>query len=230
MAITIHGHPWSINTRKVLAALAEKGESAELSLVMVPKGEHKRPEHLARHPFGKVPVLEEGGELIYETRAILRYLEHRLPSPALVPSDATGAAHVEQWINVAESYFIPFAHPLLVESLFRQYIGGEQNAAVIRAGREGVGLALDVAGQRLQESRYFAGNDFSLADIYWMPYFEYLLQVGEGELVLSRKHLAAWWERVSERSAWQRVARSGPQPYERGMTADVIERLYRGAA
>jgi glutathione S-transferase len=227
MTIKIYGHPWSINTRKVLAALAENGQEAELSLVMVPKGEHKAASHLALHPFGKVPVLEHDGEVIYETRAIQRYLQHLAPRSALVPKDALAAARVDQWMSVADSYFIPFAHPLLVEVLFRRFIGGEQQAAVIRAGREGMGFALDVANEQLNRSEFFAGDAFSLADIHWMPYLDYLTQTGEAEVLRAREHLFAWWQRVSARPSWQRVARSGPQPYERGMTADVIEKLYR---
>lgn len=227
MAIEIHGHPWSVNTRKVLMALAEKPHQPELHLVMVPKGEHKGAAHLARHPFGKVPVLEDAGAVIYETRAILAYIERTLPGAALVPPDALGAARVEQWMNVADSYFIPFAHPLLVELVFRRYLGGEQNVEAVRAGREGMTAALEIADRQLSEAPYFAGAGFSLADIYWMPYFEYLTQTREAEVVRSRKHLAAWWERVSQRSAWQRVARSGPQPYEAGMTAQVMEKVYR---
>ena len=42
-----------------------------------------------------------------------------------------------------------------------------------------------------------------------------------------RKHLAAWWERVSNRPTWRRVARTGPQPYEDGVTADVVEKQFR---
>src|SRR5262245_6358434 len=66
----VFGHPWSINTRKTLMTFAEKGAHAELVVVMLPKGEHKTKEHLARHPFGKVPVLFDGEIVVYETRAI----------------------------------------------------------------------------------------------------------------------------------------------------------------
>ncbi|HMJ11103.1 MAG TPA: glutathione binding-like protein [Polyangiaceae bacterium] len=227
MAIRVYGHPWSINTRKVLAVLAEKNQEAELVLVMVPKGEHKGAQHVARHPFGKVPALEHDGFLLYETRAINHYLNRVLPGAALVPEDARAAARVEQWLGVAESYFIPHVHPLLVESLFRRFLGGEQNAAVIEAGRKGMAAALDAADQRLGSSPYLAGEAFSLADIHWMPYLEYLVRTGEPQHISGRKHLAEWWNRVGERPSWQRVARSGPQAYERGMTAAVIEKLYR---
>lgn len=223
----LYGHPWSINTRKTLMTFAEKGHDAELVLVMVPKGEHKRPDHVARHPFGKVPVLADGDFILYESRAINRYLDRRLDGPALVPESAQGGARVDQWINVADSYFVPHAHPLIVEALFRRYLGGEQNAAVMHAARDAMQPALDVADAWLASNAYFAGQAFSLADLHWMPYFEYLFQVGEGEHIGARKHLHAWWNRVSERATWQKVARSGPQPYEKGMTADVVERLYR---
>jgi glutathione S-transferase len=224
----IYGHPWSINTRKTLLTLAEKGHDPELVLVMIPKGEHKAPAHTARHPFGKVPVLDDDGFVLYETRAINRYLDRKLGGAPLTPADEHAAARVDQWINVADAYFIPHAAPLIVETLFRQYLGGEQNQGAIRAGREGMAPALDAADQWLAKSTFFAGSTFSLADVHWMPYFEYMKRIGEGEGIARRKNLTAWWNRVSERSTWQRVGRTGPQPYEKGMTADVIEKRYRG--
>lgn len=223
----LYGHPWSINTRKTLLTLAEKGHEAELVLIMVPKGEHKLPDHVARHPFGKVPVLDDAGFVLYETRAINRYLDQKLGGAPLTPSDQHAAARVDQWVNIAESYFIPYAHPLLVEAVFRRYLGGEQNIELMRTSRDAMQPALDTADRWLQANDYFAGRDFSLADVHWMPYFDYLLQAGEGESIGLRKNLRAWWTRVSERASWQKVARTGPQPYEKGMTADVIEKLYR---
>jgi glutathione S-transferase len=224
----IYGHPWSINTRKTLLTLAEKGHEAELVLVMVPKGEHKALAHTARHPFGKVPVLDDNGFVLYETRAINRYLDRKLGGAPLTPNSEQGSARVDQWTNIADAYFVPFAQPLIVETLFRRYLGGEQNQAAIGAGREGMLPALDAADQWLASNTFFAGSEFSLADVHWMPYFEYMIRIGEGDGIVNRKNLGAWWNRVSERSAWQRVGRTGPQPYEKGMTADVIEKQYRG--
>jgi hypothetical protein len=63
-----------------------------------------------------------------------------------------------------------------------------------------------------------------------MPYIDYLIRVGEAQDITRRANLSAWWSRVSSRETWRRVARTGPQPYDDGMTADVIERQYRGAA
>lgn len=224
----IYGHPWSINTRKTLMTLAEKGQRAELCLVMIPRGEQKLPEHLARHPFGKVPVLDDDGFVLFETRAINAYLDRKWTSgTSLLPVDPREAAHADQWINIADAYFIPHVHPLLVETLFRRHLGGEPNAATIAAGREGMQKALDVAEHRLKGNAYLAGASFSLADIHWMPYLDYLMQTGQGQPIERREHLLHWWNRVSKRESWQRIARTGPQPYDGGMTAEVIERQYR---
>jgi glutathione S-transferase len=224
----VYGHPWSINSRKTLMTLAEKSHEAELVLVMIPKGEQKLPGHLAVHPFGKVPVLDDDGFVLYETRAINAYLDRRLAAGArLVPADERGAARVDQWINVADSYFSPHAHPLIVELLFRRYLGGETNIRTIEVGREQMQRALDILDDALASSPYLAGSSFSLADIHWMPYLEYLQQIGEGAAVTRRKHVERWWSRISARPSWQKVARTGPQPYEAGMKAEAVEKLYR---
>ncbi|HMI91714.1 MAG TPA: glutathione binding-like protein, partial [Polyangiales bacterium] len=161
------------------------------------------------------------------TQAINRYLDRNLSGPALVPRDPRAAALVDQWIGVVDSYFSPHAQPFIVETMFRRYLGGEQNAQAITAGRAGMQPALDAADRRLAESPYLAGNQLSLADIHIMPYVEYMMRIGGSELITSRKSVAAWWDRVSGRPSWQRVARSGPQPYEPGMTAEAVEQQYR---
>ena len=92
MTMRVHGHAWSINTRKTMMTLAEKGHEAELVVVALPTGEQRSPEHLARHPFAKVPVLDHDGFVVYESRAINAYLDRVLAGPALVPEDQRGRA------------------------------------------------------------------------------------------------------------------------------------------
>jgi len=219
----IYGHPWSVNTRKVLMTLEEKAQEAELSLVMIPNGEQKLPAHVALHPFAKVPVLDDEGFILYEASAINRYLERKFPAPALVPSDPQGAALTNQWISAIDYYFVPHAAPVIVETLFRRYLGGEANLLAIESGREKMQTALDVADQALERSPYLTGNDFSLADIQLMPYLDYLEQIGFDQTITVRRNLAAWWVRTSRRPSWQKVARTGPQPYDSGITAESVE-------
>jgi hypothetical protein len=63
-----------------------------------------------------------------------------------------------------------------------------------------------------------------------MPYLEYLEKTGLDEPVKRRRNLSAWWQRISRRASWQKVARTGPQPYDAGMSADVVERRSRAQA
>lgn len=223
----IHGHPWSVNTRKVLATFAEKGHTPELALVMIPKGEQRRPEHLRLHPFGKVPVLTDGGFVLYETRAINAYVDAVLAGPALTPAEPRARARMEQWLNVADAYFIPSAHRMIVELVFRRFLGGARDDAAIEAGRAGITDALDAIDGALAHAPYLAGDAFSLADLHWMPYLEYLARAGEGAVLDARPHVRAWWARIAARPAWQAVARSGPQPDDAGVSAEIIEQRYR---
>jgi glutathione S-transferase len=226
----LYGHPWSLSTREVLMTLAEKGHQAELVVLMLPRGEHLTPEHAARHPFAKVPVIDDGGFVLYEARAIISYLDHKLSGPKLTPTDVRAAARLEQWINVADSYFIPHARQFILETLFRRYLGGEQDLQLIESSRAAMQLALNQADLWLGSNQYFAGPSFSLADIHWLPFVEYLVQAGDRAQIDERPQLQAWWERVSQRPAWQRVARSGPQPYEPGMSVAVLEQHLRAAS
>jgi glutathione S-transferase len=194
--------------------LAEKGRDVPLTVVMLPRGEHKTPEHLKLHPFGKVPVLDDDGFVIYETRAINAYLDDKLGGRRLVPEDSRARARMDQWINAADAYLIPHARSMIVELLFRRYLGGEQDKSAIASGRAGIGATLDVMDRALADTPYLAGDAFTLADVHCMPYFEYLQRIGEGAPLEKRANLAGWWGRVSARPTWQKVARSGPQPYD----------------
>ena len=208
----VHGHPWSINTRKTLMTLAEKGAEAELVVVDLPKGAHLTPAHRTLHPFAKIPILDDGGFRVYETRAINRYLDARLDGADLWPTDPQAAARADQWLGVCEAYFAPHAHPMLVELLFRPYLGGDADTALIENSRAAVQPALDAVEGQLASNPYLAGDRFSLADVHWMPYLDYLVRVGEGRLVTERANLRAWWDRIVARPAWRKVAHSGPQP------------------
>ena len=81
----VHTVPGSPFARAVLATLEEKG--APYRIAPIALGGHKTEPHLARHPFGRMPVLEHDGFILYETQAILRYLDRILPEPPLTPAD-----------------------------------------------------------------------------------------------------------------------------------------------
>jgi len=202
----LYGHPMSTCTRKVLTVLEEKGHQAEFVLVDLMKGEHKRDEHLARQPFGVVPVMDDDGFWLYESRAMVRYLDEKLSGARLTPSDPRERALMEQWISVEYSYFSPKAMKIVMEMIFHRMAGQAPDMAVVQKAREDAGKVLDVAERTLARQDYFGGKMFSLADVSWMPYVQYLFAAESGDLVTSRSATRAWWERVSARPSWKKVA------------------------
>ena len=202
----LYGHPMSTCTRKVLTVLAEKGQQAEFVMVDLMKGEQKNAENVARQPFARVPAIEDDGFRLYESRAIMRYLDEKLPGTKLQPADAKDRALMDQWISVEHSYFSPSAMKIVFELVFHKMAGKTPDMDIVKAGREGVERAFDVAEKTLAHQDYLGGKTFSLADIDWMPYVQYLFAAEQGDLVTSRPGIKAWWERVSSRPSWKKVA------------------------
>jgi glutathione S-transferase len=74
MVLKIHGTKGSTCTRRVLTALYEKNVPYELVPVDVANGEHKSPKYMALQPFGKVPAMDDDGFILFESRAIAKYI------------------------------------------------------------------------------------------------------------------------------------------------------------
>lgn len=205
----VYGHPASTCTRKVLCLLAEKGVNAEFVMVDIMKGASKTAEHLARHPFGVVPVLEDDdGFVLYESRAILRYLDAKLEGTSLSPKSLQDRGRMEQWISVEQSYFSPGAMKAILEVFFAPMKGSTPDPEVIAKGKAEAAKALDVIERALVGKEYLAG-DFSLADITYAPYLQYLFDTKAGDIIAERPNVSAWATRVLERASWQKALGKG---------------------
>lgn len=201
----LYGHPMSTCTRKVMTTLAEKGHEAEFVLVDIMKGEQKLPAALARQPFGVIPALEDDDLVLYESRAIIRYLDEKLAGPKLVPADIRDRAMMEQWISVEQSYMSPKAMVIIMNNMFGPMMGKTPDTEAVNKAKENLANTFDIADKALARQDFFGGKTFSLADISWMPYIQYLFGAKEGEMVTGRQNLGAWWSRVSSRPTWAKI-------------------------
>jgi glutathione S-transferase len=201
----VYGHPGSTCTRKVLTTLAEKGQEAELVVVDIRKGEQKTPEHIARQPFGVVPAIEDNGFSMYESQAIIRYLDDKLPGISLQPKDLKERAQMNQFMSIEQSYLAAPAVRIAMQLLVGKMAGREPDMAVVETAKSEAAKAIGVADQVLAGHEYLAGGSFSLADICWMPYVQYMVQAGVGALITDRPNVANWWQRVSARPSWKKV-------------------------
>jgi len=202
--LKIFGHPMSTCTRKVLMTLAETNTPYELSTIDFAKGEHKQPAHLARQPFGQIPALDDDGFALYESRAMSRYIDEKV-SGKLVPGDAKGRGVMEEWISIETSNFTPHA----MKFIYHHTFGRAQDAAVLETATKGLETALGVMDARLAKSAFLAGDQFTLADVCFMPYFEYAMATPVKEMIAKHPHVNAWWNKVSERPTWQKTAGRG---------------------
>jgi len=191
--------------------LAEKGHRAELVVVDIMKGEGHGAEHLARQPWGQIPVFEDDdGWQLYESRAICRYLDAKLSGPSLLPSDARQRALVEQWISIETSNFTAPAMKIIYNLVFGKFFGKEPDMAAVEEGRKGVRKAVAVMERQLENRNFLVGDGLTLADIFFMPYIEYLAAGGELGLIDASERVGSWWRRLSERQTWlQASGRAG---------------------
>ena len=112
----------------------EKGAEYRLVEIDIMQGAHKAPEHLARHPFGRVPAFEHDGFALYETSAITRYLDAVLPGPSLTPGDPKGAARMQQAIAVVDNYaYGAMISAVVIQRVVMPMVGGTTDEAVIAA-------------------------------------------------------------------------------------------------
>jgi glutathione S-transferase len=204
----IHGHPLSSCTRKALILLAEKNARADLVTVDLFAHEQKRPEHLARHPFGVVPVLDDDGFVLYESRAILRYLDATLPGASFTPSSVRDRARMDQFLSVDQSYIAPHTRTLALERIVRVRGGEEPNADACTAAESALDRAFEVIDGVLSRSELLAGDAMSLADISLAPYVASLPMIGADHLLSRRTHLRGWFDRMSARASCRSVLTS----------------------
>jgi glutathione S-transferase len=209
---TVHSIPGSPFGRAVLAALEEKGASYRLSPLA--PGTFQSPEHLARHPFGRVPVLEHNGFSLYETQAILRYLDRIKPSPALTPADPKRAARMDQVMNINDWYLFPGVGNVIV---FQRVVGPrvmglKPDEAAIEAAMPRARVVFAELARLLGEQPYFAGETVSLADFLLAPAIGFFTQTPEWSVLgAARQNLVAWLARMEDRpsmkaTTWERVS------------------------
>jgi glutathione S-transferase len=202
----LYGHPLSSCTRKALIVAAEKAAEITLIPIDVLGGEHKQPPYLARHPYGVIPALDDGGFVVVESRAIIRYLDAVLPGASLTPTDPRARARMDQWMSVDPSYIAPKLVTLVGQRVIRPHLGLATEVEVAATAERELAQALAPIDRALADAPYLAGAAFSLADVSLMPYIAGAHFVGAQAALADLRHVQRWWAEVSARPSWQRVS------------------------
>jgi glutathione S-transferase len=194
--ITLWGFDGSTYVRTVKMLLAEKGVTQIKQIPLnVLKGEPKAAEHLQRHPFGKVPVLDHDGMRLLETTAITRYLDDVLPGKSLIPQAAKDRARMDMVIGIIDSYgYGALVGGVAAYHLFPDFVGGK-NDAMRQAGMETGRKVIEFVVKTKGSAPYIAGA-LSLADLYLAPILFYVSLTPDKDALFDVEGFADWWTRI----------------------------------
>ena len=206
----IHGVPGSPFVRAVLLDLEEKGLSWRLQ--PLGPGESRSPEHLARHPFGRIPVVDHGDFRLYETQAVLRHVERLHPEPSLAPADPRRAARMDQLMGVNDWYLM--AHvgvPIMFPRVVAPRIGFAADASGVADALPRAKVCIDEVARLHGGQPFLTGETLSLADLMIAPQLSLLVECEEGRgLMAPHPALGAWLDRMEARpsmiaTTWERL-------------------------
>ena len=204
--VKLHGHPQSTCTRRVLCVLHEKNIPFDFDVVDLTKGAHKSPEFLKLQPWGQIPVVELDGFKLYESRAIMRYLDGKFGGQKLTPAKLEDAATMEQELSVEASNITPHLVTIIRERIWIPlFYGGKTNEKNVEDGAKALEKALGVMNEGLNGKDFVAGSQFTLADVAHLPQFELLSTLPEKAIIDKFPNVVAWWKRCSGRPSWQKA-------------------------
>jgi glutathione S-transferase len=183
-------------------ALAEKGVAHEL--VPVSREEFRQEPHLSRHPFGKVPAFEHDGFQLYETQAIVRYVDERFPGFPLQPTDVHEFSRMNQIMGIVDAYaWSAIAAGIAFNRLVAPRLGLPADEAAVAAAVPRARLVLSEFARLQGERQFLAGERISLADLMVAPLLFYLSLTTEGAPLDEHAGLRAWLRRIEERQSFQ---------------------------
>ncbi|ALM51107.1 glutathione S-transferase family protein [Halomonas huangheensis] len=207
-SVQIIGPSFSNFVRSVMLACYEKG--IEFRQSMEYQGEQCAPGTLALeklNPFGKMPVLVHDGLVIFETVAILRYLDREFEGPELQSGNSAQLALIDQWSSACASQVDrAVVREYLLEIIKPLFQGGEVNRQRLSDAEPGVAKVLAIMERQLGEEGFLIGDQFSIADALAAPMLDYLLRQADAQaLVADVPRVQAYVERLRARESGRRV-------------------------
>ena len=201
----VYGIPGSPYLRSALLGLEEKGARYRLAVLGRDIGGARSEEHLQRHPFGRIPILEQGDFRLYETQAILRYLDAALPGVALQPKDARGIARMSQIAGIVDWYVFPYISLGITAERFlsqRFWNRGPDEANIAQALPR-ARLCLQELARLQGTAEFLAGDTLSIADLMVAPQLQFFRGTPEAAELMQGTALDAWLKRMHARPSMQ---------------------------
>ena len=202
---TLYGLHASPYVRAARLGLEEKGVAYDL--VEFPVSEMKQQPYLSRQPFGRIPAFEHKGFPLYETQAILRYVDAAFTGPALQPTDPRQAARMNQIIGIVDAYmFMDVSFGISYQRLMAPKHGKTPDEQRVRDSVPKARVVIEALDQLKGDNAYMAGDALSLADLMVAPHYYYLSLTPEGRDILGpHERLRRWWPSMASRESVKRT-------------------------
>jgi glutathione S-transferase len=200
----VYGPAGSTYVWSARLALAEKGVTHEL--VDVPFGAHRDAPHLARQPFAKVPAFEHDGFSLYETQAIIRYVDERFAGTPLQPEDVHEWSRMNQIIGIVDAYAWPSiaGRILFNRVLAPRLLGRAPDEAAITAAMPRAKLCLAEFDRLMEDHRFLASDFITIADLMAIPLLYLFANIPDGKAPFTEHpKLRDWIARMETRQSFQ---------------------------
>lgn len=193
--LKLYDYPDCPFCQKVRVVLAEKDLEYEKIFVDLRRQEQKTPDFLRMNPYGKVPVLVDDEEVIYDSTIIDEYLEDEYPLPRLMPEDSAGRGRVRLLEDYCDNSFIPPTTTLLAQLRKPE---AERDQVRVEQARDELRRCLYFLRDRLDGQQFLVGSEFTIADAAFAPRMIVLGRLGfEFEPALAP--VQAWLDRIRVR-------------------------------
>jgi glutathione S-transferase len=213
MAIELYWGSGSPFAWRVMLTLELKGLAYESKLLEFSKNEHKAPAYLQLNPRGKVPTLKDGDFVVYESLAIMSYLDRKYPKPPLFGETAEETGLIWRALAECESYIVG-AGDRVVRPIFSGK--GLDKVEEIKEAAETLRREFKMLDRSLAGSQWLVGDRISAADIGVFPMIQLLLRAASKEaarpfslgfvpLARTFPNIATWAQRVEALPNYQRT-------------------------
>ena len=188
--LKLYHHPLSTFSQRVRIALLEKQIPVELVEIDLLSRAQYRPDFLCKNPYARVPAIEENGLVVYESTAILEYLEATRPTPSLLPADARLKVVVAMHLKLCD---LEFASPARIILLPKRFLPKENwRTERWEEAKAQIQKHLTILETQIEGKEFLVDNQFSLAEVCYAPFLQFLptLEVEPGPAT------ALWTERL----------------------------------
>lgn len=201
--LIVYGDEKATCTQRVLILLEELNLDYKIHSINLKKQDQKNSEFLEINPFGKVPAIKYGDRILFESRAILRYISKNNSDDV----NLLGDVNTDIWLEVESQTFSPIISKIVSEKVFKPMVGKESDEFIIREQLKQFKPILSIYNDRLSKQNYIGGDDYSIADISHIPYLHYFVNCCKEYKYYLKEypHVYKWYKKLINRKYVKRI-------------------------